>query len=414
MFGRSKGDELMVVVACVAIGLAILVPKLIKARQDGQLVACKSNLLKLAKASEAWASDHGGLYPRRLEELADLWSDGQGGSLLDLPECPRFPEEEGGNYLFRVFPPTAETPFEVYTITCPDGTPHGLPDDEPRYEFAEGLICGAPHRIAGFRGFLQDLPYIVVTGLGLLFFVGSLARRPDPSFRAQTAMDRSRLLSLLSGFSWFLLVSGSAGVILWLTRSWPFLPLRILMASVVCGLLAELVVLAGYRLWEIASPTDTSPPEGQSPDEQPSLGSLRACVVPGSRDRIRATVCGFALPLLTLVTAVGLPALQDDSLHALQGSLIGLAAAALMSFLLYLWGKAWARTFSQCQLEWVPGTDLLLVHSWNGARVRTLGTVDDIESLRKNEGGYVLKLAGEIFQLPPGELGRELAAAHDS
>lgn len=54
--------ELMIVIAIIAILAAILVPNFVKARAQGQLTACKSNLKNIGTAMEMYASDHNGRY----------------------------------------------------------------------------------------------------------------------------------------------------------------------------------------------------------------------------------------------------------------------------------------------------------------------------------------------------------------
>ena len=55
--------ELMIVIAIIAILAAILVPNFIRARAQGQLTACKSNLKNIGTAMEMYSTDWGGKYP---------------------------------------------------------------------------------------------------------------------------------------------------------------------------------------------------------------------------------------------------------------------------------------------------------------------------------------------------------------
>ena len=55
--------ELMIVIAIIAILAAILVPNFIRARAQGQLTACKSNLKNIGTAMEKYSTDWGGKYP---------------------------------------------------------------------------------------------------------------------------------------------------------------------------------------------------------------------------------------------------------------------------------------------------------------------------------------------------------------
>ena len=55
--------ELMIVIAIIAILAAILVPNFIRARAQGQLTACKSNLKNIGTAMEMYSTDWSGKYP---------------------------------------------------------------------------------------------------------------------------------------------------------------------------------------------------------------------------------------------------------------------------------------------------------------------------------------------------------------
>ena len=50
--------ELMIVIAIIAILAAILVPNFIRARAQGQLTACKSNLKNIGTALEMYSTDN--------------------------------------------------------------------------------------------------------------------------------------------------------------------------------------------------------------------------------------------------------------------------------------------------------------------------------------------------------------------
>ena len=52
--------ELMIVIAIIAILAAILVPNFIRARAQGQLTACKSNLKNIGTAMEMYSTDWSG------------------------------------------------------------------------------------------------------------------------------------------------------------------------------------------------------------------------------------------------------------------------------------------------------------------------------------------------------------------
>ena len=56
--------ELLVVVSIVALLLAILLPSLRRAREQGKLAVCAANLRQIGTAIHAYASEHGGYIPR--------------------------------------------------------------------------------------------------------------------------------------------------------------------------------------------------------------------------------------------------------------------------------------------------------------------------------------------------------------
>lgn len=83
---KSKGFtliELMIVIAIIAILAAILVPNFIKARAQGQLAACKSNLKNIATALEMYATDNDGRYPGAIA-IGTFTPD----YLRTVPTCP--------------------------------------------------------------------------------------------------------------------------------------------------------------------------------------------------------------------------------------------------------------------------------------------------------------------------------------
>ena len=67
--------ELMIVIAIIAILAAILVPNFIRARAQGQLTACKSNLKNIGTALEMYSTDNGGRFPTTCQLLCRRWLD---------------------------------------------------------------------------------------------------------------------------------------------------------------------------------------------------------------------------------------------------------------------------------------------------------------------------------------------------
>ena len=73
--------------AVIGILAAILVPNFIKAKSQGQLAACESNMKNIATALEMYATDHEGNYPHSLDSLTE--NSGEYGALMkNIPICP--------------------------------------------------------------------------------------------------------------------------------------------------------------------------------------------------------------------------------------------------------------------------------------------------------------------------------------
>jgi|EP01012_Entosiphon_sulcatum_P053536 prepilin-type N-terminal cleavage/methylation domain-containing protein len=111
--------ELMIVIAIIAILAAILVPNFLKARAQGQLTACKSNLKNIATALEMYASDFGGRYPNNA--TADQLTSGN--YLKLIPTCPAagkntYSTSNGGVGVY-----TSITTPDSFTMVCV-GTNH--------------------------------------------------------------------------------------------------------------------------------------------------------------------------------------------------------------------------------------------------------------------------------------------------
>ncbi|MCA9775796.1 MAG: DUF3352 domain-containing protein, partial [Candidatus Eremiobacteraeota bacterium] len=68
-------------VSFVGVGAAIMVPNFIRARGQGQLTACKSNLKNIGTGLEMYSTDYSGKYPKNLGLLTPNY-------LREIPECP--------------------------------------------------------------------------------------------------------------------------------------------------------------------------------------------------------------------------------------------------------------------------------------------------------------------------------------
>lgn len=129
--------ELMIVIAIIAILAAILVPNFIRARAQGQLTACKSNLKNIGTAMEMYSTDWSGKYPSTL---------GIGGLtpnyLKTIPECPA----AGSVTYTAAFGSSAaynSAGFQdYYFISCATGnhTAVSVSAGYPQYDGIQGLI----------------------------------------------------------------------------------------------------------------------------------------------------------------------------------------------------------------------------------------------------------------------------------
>lgn len=132
--------ELMIVIAIIAILAAILVPNFIRARAQGQVTSCKSNLKNIGTACEMYATDHGGRYPETGQLEAKLTTSDQSGMqpyMKAIPKCP----SEGTSTPYTTSYESSTNP-DVYTVYCA-GTNHlaaGCDEGYPKFTATQGLI----------------------------------------------------------------------------------------------------------------------------------------------------------------------------------------------------------------------------------------------------------------------------------
>ena len=122
--------ELMIVIAIIAVLTSILVPNFVRARSQGRVTACKTNLKNLAAATETYATDNAGRYPQSLNRLPPHF-------IQTIPTCP----SSGNNQCYIGGFTSASVP-DAYTIYCA-GTYHAelnMHANYPQYISAEGLM----------------------------------------------------------------------------------------------------------------------------------------------------------------------------------------------------------------------------------------------------------------------------------
>lgn len=133
--------ELMIVIAIIAILAAILVPNFIRARAQGQVTSCKSNLKNIGTACEMYATDHGGRYPEtnQLEKCLTGESE-QKGMQPYMKQIPKCPSEGTKNPYISSY--SARSNPDVYTVYClgPNHLAAGCDEDYPKFTATQGLI----------------------------------------------------------------------------------------------------------------------------------------------------------------------------------------------------------------------------------------------------------------------------------
>ena len=124
--------ELMIVIAIIAILAAILVPNFIRARAQGQLTACKSNLKNIGTALEMYSTDNSGRYPTATGFAGTQVTPNY---LKTIPTCPSAGSNTYNNYTSASVP-------DVYTVVCagPNHTAASTAANYPQFTAVQGLI----------------------------------------------------------------------------------------------------------------------------------------------------------------------------------------------------------------------------------------------------------------------------------
>jgi Tfp pilus assembly protein PilE len=117
--------EFFIILAIIAILAAITVPGFMRARQQGQWAACRSNLKKLSTAVELYAEDNRKQLPESLVDLVPRY-------MTSLPMCPA-----ARQFRYRY---TCNQRADNYTIYC-CGNAHRpvAADDRPRFSKLKGF-----------------------------------------------------------------------------------------------------------------------------------------------------------------------------------------------------------------------------------------------------------------------------------
>jgi hypothetical protein len=113
---------------------AILIPNFIRARAQGQFIACKSNCRNIGTALEMYSSDFE-VYPSAMKKLVPKY-------LRTMPTCPASGSDTySSSYLVRM---NRDGKGGDYIFFC-SGSNHsavGAPPNFPQYQSTTGLIDG--------------------------------------------------------------------------------------------------------------------------------------------------------------------------------------------------------------------------------------------------------------------------------
>ncbi len=132
---RSTGLGSSQMLTVFGLGGAILVPNFVRAKSQGQLTACKSNLKNIGTACEMFSTDHDGEYPHSMDQLTPDY-------FRTIPQCPEAGEDTYSASYRRMTPEESGVPYGSFEAYC-QGHFHekdGLTEDFPRYNGIEGLI----------------------------------------------------------------------------------------------------------------------------------------------------------------------------------------------------------------------------------------------------------------------------------
>ena len=125
--------EIMIVIAIISILSTIMLPNMVRARSQGRLTGCTTNMRNIATAVETYSAANASRYPVLLLSLT------QGGQqcMTIIPTCP----SSGTNAGYLAGFKSASNP-DAYTLIC-SGNHHGelnIPANFPQYESSTGLI----------------------------------------------------------------------------------------------------------------------------------------------------------------------------------------------------------------------------------------------------------------------------------
>lgn len=385
--------SLLVALLLFALGL---VPFLQQGLIRAELLRCRTNVKNLGSALTTYGQNHlsegKAQYPGSLSELeTDLGHP--------LPQCP-----VGGPYRISF-----EEPGEEFVVCCSHSAMHRLPQGYPRFS-----TSGPEPGPQPLDGPVDRTCYGLLMAAGLCFYLLQLpAVREDIPVPAsvQRSLEGRLWLRYLDALGWCALGVLCTTAVWFATMSWPSLLPRFLASAIGGSYLARLLARLGWTLWDALLPS-AHPCVGKGElHEAPFLtGGLRAPVVPFIAQRARAMFLGRIMPGVGLATAFLAPLLFAELEHSWQAAGGVFVAVALLVYPLCCPWEIWQTGLFREELEWVPGTGLLLLHSRPGGRpqVKVLGNRSDLREVLVVDGLASLTLPERTIRIPAGNLSEGL------
>ncbi len=136
---RNTVNVFTVLGIIIALGV-VIAPNFLRARSQGSVTACKSNLKNIGTALEMYSTDHGGHYPEKLGDLTPQY-------LRTIPTCP-----SAGIDTYSPSYRSTRVP-DYYLVFCSGSNHQGsCPPNFPQYDSVQGLCEGGPGGTAGPAG----------------------------------------------------------------------------------------------------------------------------------------------------------------------------------------------------------------------------------------------------------------------
>jgi len=367
--------ELYIPILVIALLAAILVPNFLKARAQGQLTACRSNLKNLGTALEMYATDSKGEYPKLLKDVSPRYLKG-------IPTCPSTKNDTYSNSYV-----CSASNFSL----CCKGENHRVDrPDYPSYNAREGLVDDSRGTLKSGNDRVLDL-----LGIGMIgyFCFIKLFFRPQPMPVVEEWEKLNSQIETAGCLGWVLLNLLLAGLSVHRLGFALGMPLGVISA--------DLLTRAGWLVWRALSP----PHQAKAIQESPFVSSipgltqpLRFPIQPDEREKSMRRLVSFSFPTLFLTLTLSL---QLDS-DPVRSRLMALALTALLGIPLYLWGGWLAKRLLARQLELLPGSGQLLLHHqrWGKATITCLGSLAEATHLGEGQvriGDQIYRIANEDF-----------------